>query len=135
MTATPSSAIRRGSYWPAGCRSCSLPSASPFSARHCATRSIRDCARIRDLLLEIDDLSVEFPTAQGPIHALRHISLTVPRGRIVGLVGESGSGKSTLSLAIPRLLAPNARITGGTIRARSLETPRLPRGQQRNEAR
>src|SRR5260370_4892943 len=131
MTATPSSAIRRGSYWPVGCHSCSLPSASPFSARHCATRSIRDCARIPDLLLEIDDLSVEFPTAQGPIHALRHVSLTVPRGRIVGLVGESGSGKSTLSLAIPQLLAPNARITGGTIRLHGVELLALPQAKIR----
>src|SRR5260370_2989372 len=116
MTATPSSATRRGSYWPAACRSCSPPSVSPFLARHCATRSTRDCARTPDLLLEIDNLSVQFSAAQGPIRALRHVSLTVPRGRIVGLVGESGSGKSTLSLAVPQLLAPNARITSGTSR-------------------
>jgi peptide/nickel transport system ATP-binding protein len=83
------------------------------------------------LLLEIDDLSVEFPTAQGPIHALRHVSLTVPQGRIVGLVGESGSGKSTLSLAIPQLLAPNARITGGAIRLDGVELLALPEAKMR----
>src|SRR5260370_41002053 len=130
MTATPSAATSRGSYWRAGCRSCSLPSALPFSARHCATRSIRDCARTSDLL-EIDDLSVEFSTAQGPTRALRQVSLTVPRGRIVGLVGESGSGKSTLSLAIPQLLGPNARITGGTIRLDGVDLLALPESKLR----
>ena len=83
------------------------------------------------MLLEIDDLSVEFPTAQGPVHALRHVSLTVPRGRIAGLVGESGSGKSTLSLAIPQLLAPNARITGGTIRLDGVDLLALPEAKIR----
>src|SRR5689334_18353806 len=113
----PSSATRPGSSWRAGCRWCSPRSGSPSWARRCATRSIRGCARRSEVaLLEIDGLSVDFAGTQRPIHALREISFSIERGRIVGLVGESGSGKSTLSLAILRLLAPSARIVAGTIR-------------------
>jgi peptide/nickel transport system ATP-binding protein len=64
-------------------------------------------------LLAVKDLSLGFATSRGVVHALRNVSIEIPRGRIVGLVGESGSGKSTLALAILRLLAPNlAHLTG-----------------------
>ena len=67
-------------------------------------------------VLEIQDLSVSYQTQQGPLQALRDVSLTVPEGRIIGIVGESGCGESTLISTIIRLLAPNARITKGSIR-------------------
>ena len=66
-------------------------------------------------LLEVRDLSVDFMTARGPVHALRHVDLDVPRGRILGIVGESGSGKSTVIWAITRLLAPSAVVRGGRV--------------------
>ena len=68
-----------------------------------------------DIVLAIRDLSIDFRTLAGPVHALRHVTLEVPRGSIVGIVGESGSGKSTLALAVMRLMANNAIITGGSI--------------------
>jgi oligopeptide/dipeptide ABC transporter ATP-binding protein len=71
--------------------------------------------QMSDNILEIRDLSVDYGTARGTLHALRHIDLMVPRGKIVGLVGESGCGKSTLISAIMRLLAPNAEVTSGTV--------------------
>ena len=67
-------------------------------------------------LLRVDRLTVDFRTPRGPVHALRGVSLSVPRRRIVGIVGESGSGKSTLVWAVTRLLANNAVVKGGGIR-------------------
>ncbi|CAN5603728.1 ABC transporter ATP-binding protein [soil metagenome] len=67
-------------------------------------------------LLDIRDLSLDFRTPRGRLKALRHVSLAVPRGRIVGVVGESGCGKSTLISTVMRLLPGNAEITGGEIR-------------------
>jgi oligopeptide/dipeptide ABC transporter ATP-binding protein len=42
----------------------------------------------------------------GHVHAVDDVSLTVPRGRTVGLVGESGCGKSTLGRMGVKLLEP-----------------------------
>lgn len=70
---------------------------------------------MNDPVLNIQNLSVNYQTEQGPLQALRDVSLVVPEGKIIGIVGESGCGKSTLISAIIRLLAPNARITGGSI--------------------
>ena len=66
-------------------------------------------------VLEIEDLVIDFHTPRGRLRAVDGVSLTLERGRTLGLVGESGSGKSVTSLAIPRLLAPNAEIVSGRI--------------------
>lgn len=66
-------------------------------------------------LLEVKNLSVEFNTIDGAVHAVRGLSCSVEAGKTLGIVGESGSGKSVTVLAIMRLLADNARITGGEI--------------------
>jgi oligopeptide/dipeptide ABC transporter ATP-binding protein len=66
----------------------------------------------RDVLLKVSDLSVSFPSARGPIRAVRDVSFEIRPGEIVALVGESGSGKSTTGLAIMRLLQSSG-ISGG----------------------
>jgi oligopeptide/dipeptide ABC transporter ATP-binding protein len=63
-------------------------------------------------LLSIASLSVRFPTPSGAVAAVRDISLDIASGESLGLVGESGSGKSVTSLAILRLLPPQAQIEG-----------------------
>ena len=65
-------------------------------------------------LLDIRNLSVDFRTPRGRVHALRDVSFSVPRGKVVGIVGESGSGKSTVIWTLTRLLAGNAVIEGGS---------------------
>ncbi|MDZ4737186.1 MAG: ABC transporter ATP-binding protein [Rhodospirillaceae bacterium] len=65
--------------------------------------------------LAIRDLSVDFRTPAGRVHALRHVDLDVPKGKILGIVGESGSGKSTVIWTVLRLLAGNAVVTGGEV--------------------
>lgn len=63
-------------------------------------------------LLDIRNLNIEFVTAQGRLTAVRDVSFHVDEAEVLGLVGESGSGKSVTSLAILRLLPPQARISG-----------------------
>ena len=50
--------------------------------------------------------------APGTVTAVRDVDLDVGPGEVLGLVGESGSGKSVTSLAVLRLLPPEARIAG-----------------------
>jgi oligopeptide/dipeptide ABC transporter ATP-binding protein len=64
------------------------------------------------VLLEIKNLSVEFPAAPKPLPAVHDVGFALARGEVLGLVGESGSGKSVTSLAIMRLLPPQATIAG-----------------------
>ena len=62
-------------------------------------------------LLQIKNLSIDFNTESGTVHALKNISLSVSKGEVVALVGESGSGKSITSLSILQLL-PSPPTTG-----------------------
>jgi peptide/nickel transport system ATP-binding protein len=66
-------------------------------------------------LVEIESLSVDFATGSGAFHALRDVSLSIGRRRVVGIVGESGSGKSTLALALLGLLPQNTAGVSGNI--------------------
>ena len=68
-------------------------------------------------LLEVQDLSVQFHTPLGILHAVNGISYDVEKGETVALVGESGCGKSVSALAILRLLAvPPGRVVAGAVR-------------------
>lgn len=65
-------------------------------------------------LLELKNLSVNFPSPGGILQAVRNISLTVPAASITCLVGESGCGKSLTCKAILRL-EPEYAVLGGNI--------------------
>lgn len=67
-------------------------------------------------LLEVDNLTVEFPTRRGTLKALDRVSFTVGKGEILGVVGESGAGKSLTGAAIVGLLERPGRIASGQIR-------------------
>lgn len=62
-------------------------------------------------MLNIKDLTLEFDTQSGIVHALDKVSLTVGQGECVALVGESGSGKSITGMSVMRLNGDNARIS------------------------
>jgi peptide/nickel transport system ATP-binding protein len=62
-----------------------------------------------DILLQVRDLVVEFPTARGKVvHAVSGISFDIAKGETLGLVGESGCGKSTTGRAVLQLPAPTS---------------------------
>jgi oligopeptide/dipeptide ABC transporter ATP-binding protein len=70
-------------------------------------------------LLDVRHLNIAFPVqkadSQGKpsgLHAVRDLSFSISAGKVLGLVGESGSGKSLTSLAIMRLLPPQALVSG-----------------------
>ncbi|HVL99852.1 MAG TPA: dipeptide/oligopeptide/nickel ABC transporter permease/ATP-binding protein [Egibacteraceae bacterium] len=67
------------------------------------------------VVLDIRDLHVHYDTPDGAVRAVDGISLTVGRGRLVGLVGESGCGKTTLAMALPGLIPHPGAIVGGTV--------------------
>jgi len=70
----------------------------------------------REKVLEVDDLRVQFAVGGGLfrkktfLNAVDGISLSIQRGKTLGIVGESGSGKSTLGQAILRLLDSEGSI-------------------------
>jgi peptide/nickel transport system ATP-binding protein len=62
-------------------------------------------------LLEVQDLSVSFATADGVVQAVRGLSFAVEPGQTLGIVGESGSGKSVATQTVVGL-TQGARISG-----------------------
>ncbi|AIA05783.1 dipeptide ABC transporter ATP-binding protein [Streptomyces noursei] len=70
-------------------------------------------AQPTDPLVEVTDLTVDFPTAAGDVRAVDGVSFRLAPGRALGLVGESGSGKSTVAAALLDLhRGTGARVTG-----------------------
>src|ERR671912_725174 len=61
-------------------------------------------------LVEIENLSVEFPTQGGVMRAVDGVSLTLNEGEVLGVVGESGSGKSVTMLALMGLIPFPGRV-------------------------
>ena len=55
-------------------------------------------------LIDVEDLRTSFRTARGQVKAVDGVSLSLDRGRTLGIVGESGSGKTVLSRSIMGLL-------------------------------
>ena len=71
-------------------------------------------------MLTISDLSVNY----GPVHALSHVSIEVPRGEVTAVIGANGAGKSTLMRTLAGLVKPatgSAQLDGATITGRKAE--------------
>jgi peptide/nickel transport system ATP-binding protein len=63
-------------------------------------------------LLELRDLAITYRTQDGPVPAVRGVSLALEAGQTLGLAGESGCGKSTIAASILRLLPASAKVSG-----------------------
>ncbi|MEH2265718.1 ABC transporter ATP-binding protein [Nostoc sp.] len=76
---------------------------------------------MRETVLEVRNLQVEFPGDGNINRALDGISFSLHRGETLGIVGESGSGKSVTALAVMGLLQTPGIVTGGEILFRPQE--------------
>ena len=77
-------------------------------------------------LLDVQNLTVEFPGRRGTLRALDGVSFGIAPGEVLGVVGESGAGKSLTGAAIIGLLEPPGRIGGGQILLDGARIDNLP---------
>jgi peptide/nickel transport system ATP-binding protein len=82
-------------------------------------------------VLEVDDLTVEFPGEHRTMRAVQSVSFTIKAGESVAIIGESGSGKTSTALAIMRLIRPPGQITSGRILVNGVDVLRLQAAQMR----
>ena len=82
-------------------------------------------------VLEVQDLTVEFPTRRGTLRALDQVSFSIAPGEVLGVVGESGAGKSLTGAAIIGLLEPPGRVGGGRIMLEGSRIDNLPYDRMR----
>jgi NitT/TauT family transport system ATP-binding protein len=59
-------------------------------------------------VIEAKGVGLTFQTADGPVHALKDVDLTIEQGDFVSFIGPSGCGKTTLLRAIAALETPTA---------------------------
>jgi len=77
---------------------------------------IQPVSQVDQMVIEVKDLAVHFAVFQGRVPAVNGVSLTIERGRTLGVVGESGCGKSVTGLSIMHLLpTPPAELVRGEI--------------------
>ncbi len=67
---------------------------------------------IRNPLVEVKDLHVEFDVRDGIVHAVDGASFTIYRGQTLGIIGESGCGKSITAKAIMNMVPKPGKMRG-----------------------
>ena len=83
-------------------------------------------------LLSLQDVSVSFAQGggllsrvRGEVHAVRHVSLSLPARVTLGVVGESGSGKTTLGRAILQMVRPRGHVVFDGVELTGLSARKL----------
>ena len=85
-----------------------------------------------DPILTIRDLTVEFDTEDGVVHAVSGVGYDLHPGEVLGVVGESGSGKSVSMLSVLGLIPmPPGRIVSGEAIFRGEDLLKLPESRLR----
>jgi len=62
--------------------------------------------------MDVSDLSVQYRTTYGDVHALEDIEFTLEENESIGIAGESACGKSTLGLSIIRMIQGGNIVSG-----------------------
>ena len=86
-------------------------------------------------VLEVRDLTAGYHTLDGFVRAVDQVSVSVSRGRSLGVVGESGSGKTTLALTLMRLLPTNGRQASGSVLLQGSDISKLTDEEFRRQVR
>jgi oligopeptide/dipeptide ABC transporter ATP-binding protein len=95
-----------------------------------STRPSGEC--VPEPILEIQDLTVEFETEDGVVHAVMGVSYDLIPGEVLGVVGESGSGKSVSMLSVLGLIPmPPGRIVTGEALFNGEDLLKMPKGKLR----
>src|SRR5438874_9830239 len=88
----------------------------------------RSASSVPDPILSVRDLTVEFATDDGVVHAVDGISYDVQFGETLGVVGESGSGKSVSTLSMLGLIPqPPGRVVRGQVLFKGRDLLRMSR--------
>ncbi|MEO1016601.1 MAG: dipeptide ABC transporter ATP-binding protein [Pseudomonadota bacterium] len=88
---------------------------------------------VTENLLEIRNLTVDFHTSQGDVHAVRDISFHLDQGETLAILGESGSGKSVSAAAIMNLIdSPPGFIRAGQALYRGQDLLRMSAAERRD---
>jgi oligopeptide transport system ATP-binding protein len=87
---------------------------------------------VRDALLEVEDLHVEFRTRRGVVNAVNGVSYTLDRGETLAILGESGSGKSVSAQALIGIIdSPPGFVTQGALRLHGKDLLRMGERERR----
>ena len=81
-------------------------------------------------LLEIENLSVDFPSRNAVMHAVDGVSLSLDTGDVLGIVGESGSGKNVTMMALMGLVAFPGQVRADRLRFDGHDLLALSQGER-----
>jgi oligopeptide/dipeptide ABC transporter ATP-binding protein len=88
---------------------------------------------VAEPILQIRDLTVEFSTEDGVVHAVTGVSYDLQPGEVLGIVGESGSGKSVSMLTVLGLTPmPPGRVAAGEAQYKGKDLLTMPKKELRN---
>lgn len=82
-------------------------------------------------VLQVKNLRTYFYTKKGVVKAVDNVSLSIDKGKILGIVGESGAGKSITGFSMIRLIDPPGKIVSGTININGQNIMALAKDQLR----